>query len=205
MLLGRAAAGRLDVLIVASPDAAEDLLLRASGMGRRGDLLEATRGPLAVAVPDPATASALERSGIPIAVMPPEPRAAGLIRALDAWAARRADGLAPPLRDRRWPVELCPDAQVVRIGARSVVLGELEFRVLAAMVRRPAVTCRHELLLREAWGPEAPDDPTRVKHQISRIRQKLGPARDCIETVRGIGYRYAPGRGPAVPRAASDR
>lgn len=198
--MSRVVAGRLDALIVVSPDAAEDLLLRAGGADRRGALLEAARGPLAVAVLDPATARALERSGIPITVMPPEPRTAGLIRALDAWAARRADGLAPALRDRRWPVELCPDAQVARIGARSVVLGELEFRVLAAMVRRPAVTCRHELLLREAWGPGAPDDPTRVKHQISRIRQKLGPARDCIETVRGIGYRYAPGRGPTVAR-----
>lgn len=189
-----AARERLDALVVLLPSAADTLVRVAEETGGRDRLLAATRGPVGVAALDPRTAAALESSGIPVAVMPTAARATAMIRALDGWAARRAHGMAPDVRDRRWPIELCPDARVARIDTRTVVLGDLEFGVLATMVRRPAVTCRHELILREVWGADAPGDPTRVKHHISRLRDKLGAAEACLETVRGVGYRYVPGR-----------
>lgn len=193
-LVAAAAREELDALVVLLPAGAETLVRIAEETGGRDRLLAATRGPVGVAAPDPRTAAALESSGIPVAVMPTSARTTAMIRALDGWAARRVHGMVPAIRDRRWPIELCPDARVARIDTRTVVLGELEFGVLATMVRRPAVTCRHELILREVWGPDAPGDPTRIKHHISRLRDKLGPAEACLETVRGVGYRYVPGR-----------
>ena len=52
------------------------------------------------------------------------------------------------------------------------------------VVQRTAL--RHVL----TGGERSRKDRT-VDAHIKSIRQKLGPDRDCIETVRGIGYRFA--------------
>ena len=46
-----------------------------------------------------------------------------------------------------------------------------------------------EQLLDEVWGL-SPETQTRtVDTHIKRLREKLGAARDLLETVRGAGYR----------------
>ena len=45
-------------------------------------------------------------------------------------------------------------------------------------------------LLETVWHAQ-PDIQTRtVDMHVQRLRQKLGAAGDCIETVRGAGYRF---------------
>ena len=45
-------------------------------------------------------------------------------------------------------------------------------------------------LLHDVWGHK-PGLPTRtVDTHIQRLRKKLGPASDYIETLRGVGYRF---------------
>ena len=46
-------------------------------------------------------------------------------------------------------------------------------------------------LLNEVWGYESMIDTRTVDTHVRRLREKLGPAADCIETVRGFGYRIA--------------
>lgn len=190
-LLRSATGGDLDVVVAVTPDAAGELVALARAQNLAGGLTEAAcSGRLALAALCPATATALERAGLPVSLMPKSARADALARMLDAWAATRHT--LPPPR-----IQLLPDSRAARIGRQVHVFGELEFGVLAALVRRPDVACSHSLIAREAWEGHGPDSPAPVKHHISRIRDKLGPAAPAIQTVRGVGYRYAPSALPA--------
>ncbi len=46
-------------------------------------------------------------------------------------------------------------------------------------------------LRRRAWGREATVELHSVDTYVKRLRQKLGNAAGCIETVRNVGYRLA--------------
>ncbi len=50
---------------------------------------------------------------------------------------------------------------------------------------------RRRALIEEIWGVNARPTDRAVDAHIKAIRRKLGPARDCLETVRGVGYRFS--------------
>lgn len=187
-LIRAAVSGELDVLVATSSPAVTNLFAIAEQAGLRHALVDALHGRVAVAAVGPVTARAFEDAGAPVAVMPTRYRTADLIRAIEGWAGRRihagvGGGDA---------IELCPATAIARSGPRSVALGAREFAVLSALVRRPQVVCSPAQIAREAWGHAQSGDPAQVKHQISRLRRKLGPAGVFLETVRGVGYRYRP-------------
>lgn len=87
-------------------------------------------------------------------------------------------------------IRIWPDQYKVQVKAADVQLTQSEFRMLLTLARQPNMVKTRERLLREAWedtGEEVLDRA--VDAQIKRLRAKLGDARDCIETVRGVGYR----------------
>jgi two-component system phosphate regulon response regulator PhoB len=49
-----------------------------------------------------------------------------------------------------------------------------------------------EQLLSDVWGITAEVETRTVDTHVKRLREKLGDARDYIETVRSIGYRLVP-------------
>jgi uroporphyrinogen-III synthase len=183
-LVQRLAEGGLDLLACTSAPAVRNLFSVARSEGRADDVRAALRESVAAAAVGPVTAVAFEEEGVPVAVMPTRARTGDLVRAVAGFAERResVDG----------PLELVPSARAVRMGNRVVVLGSLEFDVLAALVRRPGVVCRPGTLALAAFGHAMPTDSTAVRHHVSRIRRKLGPYGDRVETVRGVGYRYRP-------------
>ena len=82
----------------------------------------------------------------------------------------------------------------VRVGAQPVQLTPTEFRLLAALLKRPGQVLSPEQLLEEAWHDPLGIGPDRVKFSVMRLRRKLGwPAgASPIQAIRGFGYRYAP-------------
>jgi two-component system phosphate regulon response regulator PhoB len=67
----------------------------------------------------------------------------------------------------------------------------LEFKLLLALYEhRDRVQTRVELLAR-AWGVGVSITTRTVDTHIKRLRDKLGDAGDYVQTVRGIGYRFA--------------
>ena len=46
-------------------------------------------------------------------------------------------------------------------------------------------------LLNDVWGIEADITTRTVDTHVKRLREKLGESGDYIETVRGVGYRFA--------------
>ena len=79
----------------------------------------------------------------------------------------------------------------VLVEGNDVGLTPTEYRLLVLLASNPGLAQGREQLLRMVWGAE-PDMQTRtVDVHIQRLRTKLGPAGDMIETVRGFGYRLS--------------
>lgn len=73
----------------------------------------------------------------------------------------------------------------------------LEFKLLLALYEnRDRVQTRAELLER-AWGVGVSITTRTVDTHVKRLRDKLGSAGEYVQTVRGIGYRFA-GAPPSV-------
>jgi len=77
----------------------------------------------------------------------------------------------------------------VRVHGLEVVLTALEFRLLRTLLERPDRVQSREVLLSDVWGIQAEIHTRTVDTHIKRLREKLGPAGDIIETVRGVGYK----------------
>jgi len=110
---------------------------------------------------------------------------------VDSVARRRAPVEVSPgdERLRAGTVELDLAAHLVYVEGKELPLTLQEFRLLAYLVQgRGRVRTRDELLS-DVWNA-SPDLETRtVDTHVKRLRDKLGPAGELIETVRGVGYR----------------
>jgi DNA-binding response OmpR family regulator len=81
----------------------------------------------------------------------------------------------------------------VLVKGREVELTATEFRLLECLARRPGVVFTRNQLL-DAGGVDGTMVYDRtVDAHIKSLRRKLGSAKDHIETVRGVGYRFRSG------------
>ncbi|MBM4357819.1 MAG: response regulator transcription factor [Deltaproteobacteria bacterium] len=77
------------------------------------------------------------------------------------------------------------------VDGEEVVLTALEFRLLRTLMERRGRVQSREMLLTDVWGM-SPEVTTRtVDTHVKRLRQKLGVAGPYVETLRGVGYRFA--------------
>jgi two-component system phosphate regulon response regulator PhoB len=87
------------------------------------------------------------------------------------------------------PIQIDSTAHKVTVDGREVDLTPTEFKLLSLLAERKGRVQPRNLLLESVWEA-APDIQTRtVDMHVQRLRAKLGPAGDLIETVRGFGYR----------------
>jgi two-component system alkaline phosphatase synthesis response regulator PhoP len=83
----------------------------------------------------------------------------------------------------------------VSIDGTSVDLTRLEFEILNLFLANPGRVMTRERLLEQAWGYDFTGDTRAVDSAIKRLRAKLRSVSveaDCIEAVRGVGYRLNP-------------
>lgn len=105
---------------------------------------------------------------------------------------RRAKGGAEPvefLKDGDLVVDIAKHA--VMLKDKPIELTATEFKLLATLLERRGRVQSRDRLLQDVWGYEGDVDTRTVDTHVRRLREKLGKAADRIETVRGIGYRYA--------------
>jgi two-component system phosphate regulon response regulator PhoB len=83
------------------------------------------------------------------------------------------------------------DAHRVWVDGDEIELTALEFKLLVTLYdRRNRVQSRGSLL-DHVWGIDTKISTRTVDAHVKRLREKIGSARDYIETVRGVGYRFA--------------
>jgi DNA-binding response OmpR family regulator len=86
----------------------------------------------------------------------------------------------------------------------SAPLTPCESRILRWLLTPPGrAYTRRQLLAahRPAFPPEA--DDRSVDAHVASLRRKLGPWGGCIETRRGVGYRFDPARAEASADSVS--
>ncbi len=77
------------------------------------------------------------------------------------------------------------------VAGRRIDLTPREFELLQTLVSRAGRVVRRAELLRRVWRGAEPGSDRVVDAHVKSIRRKLGRARSCIETVRGVGYRLS--------------
>lgn len=84
------------------------------------------------------------------------------------------------------------DREAHRIWADGVELDltALEFKLLVTLYDRRNRVQTRSALLSDVWGIDAEITTRTVDTHVKRLREKLGPAGEYIETVRGVGYRF---------------
>jgi two-component system phosphate regulon response regulator PhoB len=83
-----------------------------------------------------------------------------------------------------------PGRREVRVDETPVTLTYTEFQVLYYLVRRPGWVFTRTQIVDAVRGDDYPVTDRSVDVQIVGLRKKLGSAGQCIETVRGVGYRF---------------
>ena len=83
------------------------------------------------------------------------------------------------------------EAHRVWIDDAEIALTALEFRLLYTFLSRKGRVQTREALLSDVWGIDADVTTRTVDTHVKRLREKLGEAGTYIETVRGVGYRFA--------------
>ena len=87
------------------------------------------------------------------------------------------------------PLAIDRERHQVRVKNKEIELTATEYKLILLLVERRGRVQSREALLNEVWGYESLIDTRTVDTHVRRLREKLGPAADCIETVRGFGYR----------------
>jgi hypothetical protein len=104
--------------------------------------------------------------------------------------ADQADGTGDPL------VRVDPVQRTAAVDGRQLDLTYLEFELLAHLVAHPHRVHTRDQLVTTVWGYGHVGDGRTVDVHVARLRRKLGAEhRGAIQTVRRVGYKYAPPAG----------
>ena len=83
-------------------------------------------------------------------------------------------------------------ARIVRVDGEEVPLTRREFDLLALFAANPERAFSREELLDRIWKNEYDVTDRTIDTHVLRLRKKLGPAAEAIQTVWGVGYRFSP-------------
>lgn len=86
--------------------------------------------------------------------------------------------------------------RTAEVDGRTLDLTYLEFELLAHLVAHPHRVHTRDQLVTTVWGYGHVGDGRTVDVHVARLRRKLGAQyRQTIQTVRRVGYKYAPPTG----------
>lgn len=86
-------------------------------------------------------------------------------------------------------ITLSDNEHLVTVSGEKVALTFKEFEILKLFMSNPGIVFSRDKLLSEVWGVDYLGESRTVDMHIKTLRQKLGDAGSCIETVIGVGYR----------------
>lgn len=104
--------------------------------------------------------------------------------------ARNAAATTPDAPLRIHDIQIHPGRHEVRIKGKPVEMTFCELRILHCLASRPGWVLTRTRIVDAVRGADYAVTDRAVDVHIVNIRRKLGPRADCIETVRGVGYRF---------------
>ncbi len=101
------------------------------------------------------------------------------------------------------PLELDAIAHIARLSGAPLDLTRTEFGLLHLLLRNRGRAFSRSYLRDTVWGEPSIEGDRSVDNAILRLRKKLGPMGEAIETVWGVGYRFS-GQSRETPAAGRD-
>lgn len=90
-------------------------------------------------------------------------------------------------------ITIDPERHIVVANGRPVDLTLTEFGMLHFLLQRPGFVRTRDQIISAVHGRNVVLSSRTVDVHMTALRRKLGEAGDLIETVRGVGYRFAEG------------
>lgn len=81
-------------------------------------------------------------------------------------------------------------ARTVTVDGEKVDLTLKEYELLSYLIQNRNIAMSRDKLLQDIWGYDFFGDDRTIDTHIKNLRGRLGPYRDKITTVRGIGYKF---------------
>ena len=83
------------------------------------------------------------------------------------------------------------DSHEVYVDDSKINLTALEFKLLRQLVDTRGRVQSRDQLLSEVWGYSSDVTTRTVDTHVKRLREKLGPMGKYVQTIRGVGYKFA--------------
>jgi DNA-binding response OmpR family regulator len=118
-------------------------------------------------------------------------RVRAILRRVELLREATASEPSPPVLVEG-PLRIDLGEHMASVGGHSLELTPKEFDLLTLLARNTGRAFARDFLLERVWGYDYAGLDTRtVDTHVLRLRKKLGPLGDRIETVWGVGYRFA--------------
>lgn len=101
-----------------------------------------------------------------------------------------SDSPALPAPLTRGPLRISLAERAVRLDGQEVDLTPKEYDLLVLLASHPGWVFKREVLLQQIWGDSYEGFDRTIDNHITRLRKKLGPVGEKIDTVWGVGYRF---------------
>ena len=92
---------------------------------------------------------------------------------------------------RAGPITIDRGRHVVRVDGKVVSMTRTEFKLLDVLVSARSYVMSRDQLVDRALGPGVAVTDRTIDVHVTSLRRKLGSQRELVETVRGVGYRFA--------------
>jgi len=100
-------------------------------------------------------------------------------------------GALEPAPDLGEAVSIQSNAAAAWVGDRRLDLTPREFQLLSTLIQQAGRVLTRDQLVTRLWGESTEPSGRIVDAHVKSIRRKLGEAKDCLQTVRGVGYRFS--------------
>jgi len=182
-LIEAAADRRLDAVTFTSSPALENLMELAERLDMTDSVRDALNGQVAVACVGPLCAETARSLGIEPAVVPDRSRLGAMVESV-------VQHLGHPSALRFGSEDVVLRQSSIVAGDAVVELSVRERAVLEVLAARPGAVISRDTLRRVAWPGGRADDHT-IGVTVARLRRRLGPLGDAVETSPRRGYRLA--------------
>jgi DNA-binding response OmpR family regulator len=102
---------------------------------------------------------------------------------------RRAGRAAPPAAVTYGPIAIDVERHHVTLDGEEVKLTAKEFLLLQYLIQHKGRVLSRDLLLSNVWGYQYTGGTRTVDVHIRRLREKIPPLSDAIETIKQFGYK----------------
>lgn len=87
-------------------------------------------------------------------------------------------------------MQFTPEERQMTINDETIQLTQKEYEILVYFINHQKLVLSREQILDRIWGFDYEGDIRVVDTTIKRLRKKLGEKGECIQTVRGLGYKF---------------